>query len=1393
MKTKILSIILVLSVLSVFAVKSYGCGPPPNEWPVAILTAEPEYVLKDEDVTLDGRDSYDPDGSGGLNGIYKFEWDWDYDGNFDADHTENFPCDGIDTHQYTTTGEYTAALRVTDDQGATDTDTCTVYVGIKIYVPDGQPHKDTIQEAIEEAHTSGATVIVKPDTYQGANNRNIDFLGKAITVRSIDPDDPEIVASTIIDCDELGRGFYFHSSEGENSVLDGLTIINGYASVGGGILCDGASPTIKNCIISNNSADRGGGILCDNASPTIKNCVINHNEAHSSSVDVYGGGIYCTNNATPKITSCTISFNLARSSSRSVYGGGISCTNNATPKITSCTISSNSASSSFPQGAYGGGISCDDASPNITNCIFSNNSAGSGGFGGGISCNDASPTITNCIFNNNSAGYGGGIDNGSTSNPEVTNCLFNNNLAYGLNGNGGGMSNYGSSPTVINCTFSGNYADDGGGMYNYNSPSQPTPTVTNCIFWGNEGGEIYDDDGADPTVTYCAVKDGYSPGGVGNINLTADPFADAADAAGPDRIFYTKDDGFILRFESPCVDEGSNSAAGGINTDIMGNTRKGDGDHNSEGAVSATVDMGAYELPKIWFVYGDVQGGNDDGSSWGHAFNDLQDALDLALDIADCNEIWVAKAAEPYKPIDGTNRTKSFVLVQDVPVYGGFEGGEAALKDRDWAANKTILSGDINELGDANDNSFHVVTGVNGGLLDGFTISGGDANGSGLDGYGGGIYCYQTSPTIRNCLIEDNYSEDRGAGMYCFDSDSLVLASCVFRGNKTAGSGAGAFNQYCSPQFTNCLFLENEAEGRGGGGGVKNNYHANPSVINCTFFNNSARDGGGGMCNSQYSSPTVTNCIFFSDTTGGEISNFTSSNPVVTYCAVQGNDPYSPGEGNIALTVNPFVDPFVNSGTPAGDDGAYWTDDDGLRLASDSNCINAANGDVAPPTDILGIIRGIPDYVDIGAYEFPVLMISGGEKHTLLIKEDGTAWACGDNEFSQLGIGDGRPDQSTIVRVYGGMMTTESGYLENIAFIDAGWKHSLAVDNGSYVWAWGKNDYGQIGDGSTARRTTPVKVVGGQMGTDRLEGIVKVAAGRSGQYSLACDKSQSRYVWAWGRNDKGQLGNNKHGDGEKETEPNCVLKGQMSGPETYLENIIDIDAGISHSIALDNTEDRNVWCWGYNSSGQLGNGSEVDDDEPVQVEDGNQTPLESDYLEDIVDVAVSCGLSGGIGLYGSSYAVEGNGNGYVWAWGSDRYGKLGDDGTTNQDKNKPVQVKGEGGSGNLNNIIAISAGDNHVLALEDMGHGGKVFAWGDNYYGQLGNGESGFGDSNSTPVRVKIDSTTDLTDIVYIDAGFEHSTAIDKDGNIWVWGRNQKGQLGLGEYSDPIIKYAEMQ
>jgi hypothetical protein len=290
---------------------------------------------------------------------------------------------------------------------------------------DGSGDHTTIQAGINAA-ADGDEVVVCEGTYTGPGNRDIDFSEglpegetRAITVRSTDPCNPAVVAATVIDCQQNGRGFYFHSGEDTNSVLDGFTITNGYTpgpwseNRGGGICCVGSGPTIKNCTITNSASDRGGGIYSgDESDAMISQCTIIENSASN------GGGVFFGNSSTVVNINSTITHCIITGNSASQSGGGINCDNGLYygegATITHCTISDNSA-------ANGGGIRCRYNSLNITNCIISGNSSTctscSYGGGGGIFCEwRANPTIDNCIISGNSTasagvcGGGGGIN-----------------------------------------------------------------------------------------------------------------------------------------------------------------------------------------------------------------------------------------------------------------------------------------------------------------------------------------------------------------------------------------------------------------------------------------------------------------------------------------------------------------------------------------------------------------------------------------------------------------------------------------------------------------------------------------------------------------------------------------------------------------------------------------------------------------------------------------------------------------------------------------------------------------------------------------------------------------------------------------------------------------------
>jgi len=261
--------------------------------------------------------------------------------------------------------------------------------------------------------------------------------------------------------------------------------------------------------------------------------------------------------------------------------------------------------------------------------------------------------------------------------------------------------------------------------------------------------------------------------------------------------------------------------------------------------------------PGVLYVKPSVSGSGN-CSNWANACT-LQTALTNA---SSGDEIWVAQGT--YKP--GITRVSTFQLKNDVALYGGFAGDETSRDQRNWEANVTTLSGDIGTVGDASDNCYTVVFADgtnNAAVLDGFTITDGNANGSdGLgwsEAFGGGIYNLLAHPTVYNCIFRNNLSIWDGAGMYNNNSNP-TLTNVMFYNNATAVDrvGGGMANFRSSPTLINCVFRDNSAES---GAGLNNHAYSSPTLTNCSFSGNSATGRSGGISNSTESNPTLTNCI----------------------------------------------------------------------------------------------------------------------------------------------------------------------------------------------------------------------------------------------------------------------------------------------------------------------------------------------------------------------------------------------------------------------------------------------------------------------------------------------------------------------------------------------------
>lgn len=325
------------------------------------------------------------------------------------------------------------------------------------------------------------------------------------------------------------------------------------------------------------------------------------------------------------------------------------------------------------------------------------------------------------------------------------------------------------------------------------------------------------------------------------------------------------------------------------------------------------------------FVNAGNTSGSHDGKTWATAYASVQDAL-----TAGAAEIWVAKGT--YTP--GTDRSATFHLLNGGALYGGFTGSETLLSQRDWQRNPTILDGK---------GAYHVVTGADDAILDGFTITGGKGSqdspaGVGLNiggapggrgrfagggggaggrpihtspqavmsgannGSGAGMINFKVAPTVRNCVFENNEA-GKGGAVYNMTSTEFrpgasansripVFINCVFRKNSAHGRGGGVSNDMgTAPVFLNCVFEDNETPQKGGG--MYNDFGCSPTLINCLFTGNSAQSAAG-MGNDGGSSPVLYFCTFTKNHAtdyGAPLYQGTgpASNPSLINCLITGN------------------------------------------------------------------------------------------------------------------------------------------------------------------------------------------------------------------------------------------------------------------------------------------------------------------------------------------------------------------------------------------------------------------------------------------------------------------------------------------------------------------------
>lgn len=353
--------------------------------------------------------------------------------------------------------------------------------------------------------------------------------------------------------------------------------------------------------------------------------------------------------------------------------------------------------------------------------------------------------------------------------------------------------------------------------------------------------------------------------------------------------------------------------------------------------------------------------------------------------------------------------------------------------------------------------------------------------------------------------------------------------------------------------------------------------------------------------------------------------------------------------------------------------------------------------------------------------------MSGGAAESFLIDDNGTLWAWGDNQWGQLGDGT-TEDRATPVRV-----------LEGVRSVSAGECHTYAVLEDDTLWAWGRNVSNSFpGSDELVNSLTPIKI---------MDDVASASTGVCTHLAVKTDGS----LWVWGK----YIGNRTNK--------------QVSTPQKILDNVAAACTGFGHSLAL--KQDGTLWAWGQNNNGEVGDGSGRERLTPVQVLD---------------NVA---GMSAG---YGFSAAVKTDGT--LWTWGRNWQGELGD-GTTwlwgpnwewhssdpeedaelqetlaawierwgaesVRDRSVPSQV--------LTDVSAVCASNNNTYALRTDG---TLWAWGNNHSGDIGDGTT---EDRLSPVLV-------LDHVTQVSVGWDHVLARRTDNTLWTWGSNVTGQLGNGE------------
>ena len=411
--------------------------------------------------------------------------------------------------------------------------------------------------------------------------------------------------------------------------------------------------------------------------------------------------------------------------------------------------------------------------------------------------------------------------------------------------------------------------------------------------------------------------------------------------------------------------------------------------------------------------------------------------------------------------------------------------------------------------------------------------------------------------------------------------------------------------------------------------------------------------------------------------------------------------------------------------------------------------------------------------------------ISGGKDYntgfSLAVGSDGNAYAWGDNTFGQLGDGT-TIQRTTPVMVKKPDHKTYPDLPADFTYVQvsAGGQHSLAVGSDGYAYAWGHNDSDQLGNNTSDNHSSiPVRVLDPDSPTNTSKGLKATQVSAGYNYSLAMDSDG--YAYAWGHNGFGQLGNDSIPMGQFNSNAKCLVPVRVRDPDSPTDTSKGLKAtqvSAGYDHSLATGNNGNTYAWGDNKYGQLGDGTTIQRATPVMAKIPDQKTY-ADLPGNFTYVQVSAG---------GDHSLAVGSDGHAYAWGYNYYGQLGSN-TSDNHSSIPVRVRDPDSPTDTSKGLKatqVSGGQEHSLAVGSNGH---AYAWGLNSYGQLGDNTR-----NNRTIPVKVFASNQSTssadhrlNAVLMSGGWRHSLAISTDGNANTWGENRYGQLGDDSRNDSNV------